>query len=218
MIHQIGLLEKTGLAALPDLYRVWAQQNYKRLTESLRDKAPTGSSKNNTLPGIVDTLSEALGQFGLTRRHVKITACAVWDTVSALGMPMPQLTPKPLEFIGKYAPVGAEYAFQALALNERRRLFKPLAWTSRNDNTKVRQCWFLGTHSDVGGGNNNTTLEALSLVWMVAQLETVRDEMFNHDILFTYANPKYLEWKGRFNSLLGKYPAQLKADSGISTG
>lgn len=45
------------------------------------------------------------------------------------------------------------HAFQALAIDERRGPFGPAVWERAGNagNSDLRQVWFLGTHSSVGG-------------------------------------------------------------------
>jgi hypothetical protein len=62
-----------------------------------------------------------------------------------------------------------KHAFQALALDERRRPFAPAVWerksTSRDTTTDLRQVWFPGAHSNVGGGYDDQELANVSLAW-----------------------------------------------------
>jgi uncharacterized protein (DUF2235 family) len=73
-------------------------------------------------------------------------------------------------------PQIVDKVFHALALNERRALFKPNIWSdssnNRGNDLNIKQCWFLGAHSDIGGGYEDIGLANLSLIWMVAQLKT----------------------------------------------
>jgi hypothetical protein len=125
---------------------------------------------------IVDSLKET----GATRRPIKITACAVWDTVSSLGLPV--LPTRRLDFVNSDLCGNIEYAFQALSLHEHRRDFRPVVWNGRRDQhnqkgtagsgTKLKQCWFLGYHGHVGGGGEEEqdVFSHFTLVWMMAQL------------------------------------------------
>ncbi|EIW77184.1 hypothetical protein CONPUDRAFT_40728, partial [Coniophora puteana RWD-64-598 SS2] len=82
------------------------------------------------------------------------------------------------------------YFRHALALDERRVKFLPEyvhgGGTSHNDSHRpvvedntaegkfahVKEVWFAGTHSDVGGGNttnHNPEMSGISLLWMKAQ-------------------------------------------------
>jgi hypothetical protein len=116
-------------------------------------------------------------------QNIRIEVCAVWDTVSAIGFPMaahiPQLPRKRYLTVGKHVPRNVKFAVQALALDERRRHFKPMAWKK---SPKVIQRWFAGNHSDVGGGNKDPTLANICLAWMIGQLTDNIE--FNHNNLW----------------------------------
>ena len=69
-------------------------------------------------------------------------------------------------------PVGGLPRGRAVALNESRRHFRPWLWKSLEANpTNMKQCWFLGSYADVGGGNKDSGLALLSFLWMIAQLK-----------------------------------------------
>lgn len=97
---------------------------------------------------------------------VRIASCGVWDTVSAL---IPSST---LSFVNDRVPENLGFAFQALGLHERRHTYNPLLWQEESDSeTSIRQCWFAGDHSDIGGSWSDCGLANLTLVWMLAQYE-----------------------------------------------
>ncbi|KAK4446277.1 hypothetical protein QBC34DRAFT_331785 [Podospora aff. communis PSN243] len=125
---------------------------------------------------------------------IRITACAVWDTVSALGVPT-QIPPRPLAFVGRTVPLSVQNAFHAVALDERRREFRPVIWETRGASKAdcVNQCWFLGSHSDVGG-NGDAALGALSFLWMVGKLQDKVGVSFNEEEIAKHLKHKYLEW------------------------
>jgi hypothetical protein len=90
-----------------------------------------------------------------TRPCPPIKFIGVWDTVGALGAP---------GFLGQvfnrnkyeYHDVSLNQyilnAFQALAIDERRKPFKPSIWEKPAGWTgTLQQAWFAGVHSDVGG-------------------------------------------------------------------
>ena len=94
----------------------------------------------------------------------------LWDVVAAFGIP---LDIGPFEFgsinLGYKLtlPDNVGHAFHALALDERRRVFRP---------TRIKgayEVWFRGSHSDVGGGNGNERLNAVSLAWMLSKAQLV---------------------------------------------
>ncbi|KAK2785323.1 hypothetical protein FQN52_008519 [Onygenales sp. PD_12] len=199
LISQIGLLRKEDLVYLRGLYTLWAKQEHRT----------QWGGRRKPLEDLCDVVNK-LTVAGATKRDVRIKACAVWDTVSALGVPTIMLSPRPLSFVGKKVPGIVDYAFQALALNESRRHFKPCMWESCEANAeKVKQCWFLGTHADVAGGNQDSGLSAFSYSWMIAQLKryTTADlgGKGSH-----FLSPGYLQWEGNINKALKKYMESWK--------
>lgn len=154
-ISSMGLLTKEGLVHLHILYKHWWKTwAYAKKTRRLLH----------------------FQAIGVLRTPINIEACAVWDTVSALGIPVPFGLPSiaydKLLFVEKKIPRGLKNAFQALALNESRKDFKPVLWpeASSSIDCNVRQCWFLGSHSDIGGGYEDTGLANMTLIWMIGQL------------------------------------------------
>lgn len=139
-------------------------------------------------------------------QEARITACAVWDTVSTLGTPM-QFLPQPLSFIGKQVPKGVKYAFQALALDEKRQKFKPCVWDCKeheDDDTVVRQCWFLGSHGDVGG-TEDAALGVLTLLWMIGKLHDLIGIRFNEDEIMKHLKHRYPDWDFVVNKIFASF-------------
>jgi uncharacterized protein (DUF2235 family) len=97
----------------------------------------------------------------------------VWDTVGSLGIPidglrLPLLT-KRWTFHDTTLSSHVRFAYQALAIDERRGPFKPTLWEQQADATgqTLEQVWFAGVHSDVGGGYGDPTLAEIPLLWLV---------------------------------------------------
>lgn len=152
LINDISLLTKAGLKYLPRLYKVW----------------------KSTGDGPLHDWRQRLLRRGLLREGTRVKICAVWDTVGSLGFPMPgplpQWASKKLAFVNSRYATNIDVAIQALALNERRKHFMATVWRKPPAPQILKQCWFLGAHSDVGGGNTDPGLANLTLVWMIAQL------------------------------------------------
>jgi uncharacterized protein (DUF2235 family) len=101
----------------------------------------------------------------------------VWDTVGSLGIPLPWYKLRnrtKYQFHDVTLSSTVEYACQALAIDERRKLFMPTLWeksnTVKNDplhKQKMEQRWFAGVHSNVGGGYVDTGLSDIALNWLV---------------------------------------------------
>ena len=140
------------------------------------------------------------------RTGIKIEACVLWDTVSALALPAPRgLQPwkyTKYEFVETTMPDSIKNVFHALALNEERRDFKPVVFSKPSPNTNLRQCWFLGSHSNVGGGEKDVALSNISLSWMIAQLSRFTKLRFANFVQeFVHSTP--VDWSMHVRSLEG---------------
>lgn len=105
-----------------------------------------------------------------------VTMVGVWDTVGSLGIPaiFGGVSPLIYGFLDTSLHPNVKNAFQALAIDERRKEFPPTLWTSQPvSGQTIEQVWFCGVHSDVGGGygasgdDDNTTLSDITLSWMI---------------------------------------------------
>ncbi|EMF15838.1 uncharacterized protein SEPMUDRAFT_161935 [Sphaerulina musiva SO2202] len=114
---------------------------------------------------------------GLTQ-EAQIKCIGVWDTVGALGIPVNPVFQGFLPaFIKEYSwydtrlSNAVENAFHALALDERRFPFSPAIW-ERDDTgtTNLKQVWFPGAHSNVGGSYDDYGMANITLAWMMDQL------------------------------------------------
>ena len=102
----------------------------------------------------------------------KVHFVGVWDTVGALGIPfslMGLLDGKDEFYDTKMGP-NVAFARHALAIDEQREDFEPTIWTPR-PGVDLRQVWFSGVHSDIGGSygpdkNTGTSVSDLALGWM----------------------------------------------------
>ncbi|KAL0941965.1 uncharacterized protein CTRU02_204728 [Colletotrichum truncatum] len=112
---------------------------------------------------------------------VQVEAVGVWDTVGSLGWPkMPwekirrDRHADELRFASLNVHPNVKHAFHALALDEWRTAFSPTLWGKKgNSTTKLRQVWFPGSHSNVGGGWEDQQIATIALAWMADQLSSV---------------------------------------------
>ena len=134
------------------------------------------------------------GQVGSSTTEFKRDYChdaqvqflGVFDTVGALGVP------GAMRFAPKFHDVELSAAVlcarQALAIDERRMKFEPSLWQAtpdgRTDDPRVKQVWFEGVHSDVGGGYAETGLSDTALLWMA--VEANRQGLVFDERLFSY--------------------------------
>lgn len=103
----------------------------------------------------------------------RIRFIGVWDTVGALGIPLSgfrliHLFNRRFQFHDTELSREVDAAFQALAIDEHRRPFRPSVWRKHPlaDGQQVEQMWFSGAHSDVGGGYPEHELADITLAWM----------------------------------------------------
>lgn len=106
------------------------------------------------------------------RADVPVHFIGVWDTVETVGMSQ-------LFGVGSSNPRNTQvkpcfrHVRHALALDELRWTFLPRLYTlptgSLGPGQTLRQVWFRGAHSDVGGGYAEAGLSTIALQWMAGQ-------------------------------------------------
>ncbi len=154
MVGKVGLLTKKALVEekLPAAVRMYEQTD-----------SPDGA------------FGASADEFKHDHCHpAKVDFLGVFDTVGALGVPgfmrhAPrfhdvQLSPQILR------------ARHALAVDETRLKFAPTFWEAPEEpsgapteDARVKQVWFEGAHSDVGGGYRQTGLSDTALLWMARE-------------------------------------------------
>jgi uncharacterized protein (DUF2235 family) len=174
-MNAVGLLEKGDDYWLPELYKCY------------QDGA------NPDSPEWIQAFREVRAK---ERRSPSIKFVGVWDTVGALGAP---------GFLGHFNRTKYKYhdielnehilnAAQALSIDERRKAFVPSVWKKPTNWTgTLRQAWFPGVHSDVGGGYTHGGLANEALHWIV---ECAQQQGLGVD------DPFLAPYKPCFNSIL----------------
>ena len=110
----------------------------------------------------------------------------VFDTVGALGVPGAMR--RKHQFHDVKLSKAVLCARQALAIDEPRMKFEPCLWEdtgAEGEAERVRQVWFEGAHSDVGGGVSPTGLPDTALLWMVSEANK-RGLVFDEELLQRY--------------------------------
>lgn len=112
-------------------------------------------------------------------RHagVRIHFIGVYDTVGALGVPLPsamQVNEAVVGFHDTSISDLIEHAVHVLAIDEKRGPYLPTLWTLAPGQTlmptqSVCQVWFPGVHSDVGGGYHDKGIGDYTLRFMLQQ-------------------------------------------------
>lgn len=106
---------------------------------------------------------------------VTVNFLGVWDTVGALGIPSSLLgtfVNDDYQFHNTRPSRSVKVARHALAIDEFRDEFVPTLWTgSQPEGSDIRQVWFAGAHSDVGGGYARSALSDIPLHWMAKEAQ-----------------------------------------------
>lgn len=99
----------------------------------------------------------------------------VWDTVRALGLPGIGSLPGRHKFHDAILNRQVAHGRHALAIDENRQVFAPELWDEREALPgQIRQVWFAGVHTDIGGGYGlKMGLSDLSLGWMIAEAQAI---------------------------------------------
>ncbi len=103
----------------------------------------------------------------------RIKFIGVWDTVGALGNPlwMNGVLSKHNQFHDTDLSTRIDYAYHALAIDEKRKNFEATLWHQQEGSKDqvLEQVWFPGVHSDVGGGYpaNEDSLSDSAMLWML---------------------------------------------------
>ena len=100
----------------------------------------------------------------------------VWDTVGALGNPLflNGIFSRRNQFHDTNLSTRIGNAFQALAIDEKRKGFEPTLWHQQpgSKDQVLEQVWFPGVHSDVGGGYVETGLADIALKWLIEKAQS----------------------------------------------
>ena len=181
MIGDLGLLTKRGLPYFSEIFEDYKHRHDERYRPKYED-VPFPNKPPFDDPRYVQELERRR----FTVIHIPIKAIGCWETVGSLGIPrIPWLEvfglqskrTKDLAFWDTTLYDGIENAFQALALDEHRAPFVPALWEkgSRNTRTNLKQVWFPGVHSNVGGGYDDQDISNITLAWMISRLEPFID-------------------------------------------
>lgn len=153
-IHLFGILPQSRPDLIKRAFQIYKIENQERRERTAKEFI----SKNHTM-------------------WCKIKFLGVFDTVAALG-----LQNKTLAFLlepffpHKFHSFGlsdsVSYARQAISIDEERKTFLPIIWDPLKDDPdgeRLKQVWFCGVHTDVGGGYAEADLSNFSLRWMLRE-------------------------------------------------
>ena len=140
----------------------------------------------------------------------------VFDTVGALGIPLSFLgfLNAEDEFYDSKTGPNVRIARHALAIDERRYDFKATILHQPRAKLNLKQVWFVGSHSDVGGGykpDKNGLLSDIPLAWMMREAQEAGLALESHlnnrlkpnptATLYDSSSLKFRSWKDQWRPI-----------------
>jgi uncharacterized protein (DUF2235 family) len=166
IVHTCGLVEKRNQNLLPYIFPL-----HMKSFQGLDPAHPCAHARPAAPPAPPAAKDAATGSQAAARfkhiysRQVKPRFLGLWDTVTSLGW----------VYRRTYYPFSTcnpdvEVVRHAVSIDERRAQFRQNLWrpTAGQD---VKQVWFAGVHSDIGGGypEKESALSKIPLAWMIAE-------------------------------------------------
>jgi uncharacterized protein (DUF2235 family) len=152
MLNKCGILSRTRASEIPRAFDFYKRRN-----------ARPGSA----------TAVQWRADHAVNGARGPVDFIGVWDTVGALGIPTRSLgfVEERDLFFDHELGSNVRVARHAVAIDEQRSDFVPTLWTAK-EAIDIRQVWFAGVHSDVGGGyapKDGALLSDLPLAWMARE-------------------------------------------------
>jgi uncharacterized protein (DUF2235 family) len=147
VLHMFGLLCPGNDGLIPYILRLYAKKT--------RDAA-----------GKTNTFAVADGFKSTFCRPCPLHLVGVWDTVSSVGWVWDPLR---LPYTGQNPDMAN--GRHAISIDERRCYFRNNLWGAQLPNQTLKQVWFAGVHSDVGGSyaDSESGLSQITLEWMLCE-------------------------------------------------
>ena len=146
----VGLIRKCGLLNSP------TPENVDKAYELYRDK------------DVAPADAKAVEFRAQHSREVRVRFIGVWDTVGALGVPVARIpwSSDYYRWHDTHLSYIVDYAYHAIAIDEHRKEYAPAVWTDRvpPECLGVEQRWFVGAHSNVGGGYDKKPADCLAKI------------------------------------------------------
>jgi uncharacterized protein (DUF2235 family) len=147
MIAMYGLLHRGNIGLIPYILKMYAKHT--------RDAE-----------GMTQVFAVADGFKAAYSLEVTLQLVGVWDTVSSVGviwdpLKLPYTARNPIMKHGRHA----------VSIDEKRCFFRNNLWGLPFKNQSIRQVWFAGVHSDVGGSYpaDESGLSQVALKWMLCE-------------------------------------------------
>jgi uncharacterized protein (DUF2235 family) len=182
LVAEHGLVDNTSESDL----KTYARDAYRRFRRKFQQTGALVEVLRNLRDCLITGWRRVTGKSTYAERQrttpnleAGIDFLGVWDTVAAYGMPIAEITRGiddwiwPLSMPNYQLHPKVKRARHALALDDERDTFHPLIWDESQETTdRIKQVWFAGVHSDVGGGYPDDSLSYVTLDWMLTEAST----------------------------------------------
>lgn len=163
-------------------------------------KNASTASRRGSVPSAEEDAASRSATIELRRKYhavnpeekLDIAFIGVWDTVGAIGVPFDELR----KLISLFYPIwfadntlGPEVAraCHALSIDDERRTFHPELWNEQNGlDRRIKQVWFAGVHSNVGGGYPKQGMSLVTLDWMLTEAKQAGLRFIDEDLEFVH--------------------------------
>ncbi|KAF8523076.1 hypothetical protein BU17DRAFT_43975 [Hysterangium stoloniferum] len=172
-IGEIGVLDKRDMDYFADIFIAFQKRGN---ASDAKEKA----EQDAALKKWSTVMAKGRQRADLDGDGFTIKCVGVFDTVGSLGLPE-ELTffskriQKIFGFHDKILGTHIQHAFHAMALNETRADFNVAKFeqtpAGKAKGQVLKQVWFAGEHSDIGGGWHAHDLSDIALGWMVSHIE-----------------------------------------------
>lgn len=152
-IRNCGILRREHAERIPEAYALYRK----------RSKASSPSAPDSVAFRVVYAWEDIS----------PIEFVGAWDTVGALGIPVPfwgTLGERDFLFHDTEPSRIIRHARHAVAIDEEREDFTPTLWSAKPE-IDLRQVWFAGVHSNVGGSYPDRGLSDHALKWIVDEAQ-----------------------------------------------
>jgi uncharacterized protein (DUF2235 family) len=147
---------------------------------------------------------------------LKIRFLGVWDTVAALGFPNPFVSALadrfvPHKFHSFSLSDSVEFARHAISIDDKRKTFHPVLWDSLKDDdgTRLKQVWFAGVHTDVGGGYQEGDLAGFSFQWMLREAREKGIHIYEKSKEWEKFSKQNFDIEGQMHNEQARFPGSI---------
>ncbi|KAF2013461.1 hypothetical protein BU24DRAFT_238667 [Aaosphaeria arxii CBS 175.79] len=226
LVTDIGVIKPLDMQVFPAIYRAYKRneegKEFRDTDEwkefingklSQRGHDLSASQRNN---GAINRAQSweipPHGDLSGSEQSRKVKVVGVWDTVGSLGIPdvaifdNSNLRTKH-GFHNVKLNGSIEHAFHALALDEKRKAFRPTLWYIPNELIKegkplpeLKQVWFPGVHINSGGGSDDCItemkgdLEHLAMTSFCWMLQCISPYLTIDQTAFHSSMEQYQRW------------------------